>query len=170
MYTWPCGDGSGTNEVWIVTGAQIKSGQTPATCLAATATTVGSLVSTNTCNPADPLQALNYDATSGLITHTPSGLCVDGGTPLPPTPWCSVPPRNTWVFCDPAAALDDRAADIVSRLSVNDKISSLVTGTGSLPSVGLPAYQWWSEATHGISGPGVRYDSAHPGASNTALP
>ena len=69
-----------------------------------------------------------------------------------------------------AGLLDDRAADIVSRLSVNDKISSLVTGTGSLPSVGLPAYQWWSEATHGISGPGVRYDSAHPGASNTALP
>ncbi len=131
---------------------------------------MGAQISTNTCNTADPLQTLSYDATSGLITHTPSGLCVDGGSPLPPTPWCSVPPRNTWLFCDPSAALDDRSADIVSRLSINDKIESLVTGTGSLPSVGLPAYQWWSEATHGISGPGVHYDSAHPGASNTALP
>ena len=147
VYTWPCGQGSGANEVWIVTGSQIKSGQTPATCLAATSTDVGSQVSTNTCNTGDALQTLLFDASTGLITHTGSGLCVDGGSPLPPSNWCATPPRNTWTFCNPAAALDDRAADIVNRLSVADKIQSLVTQTGPLPSVGLPAYQWWSEAT-----------------------
>jgi hypothetical protein len=172
VYTWPCGDGSGANEVWVVAGSQIKSGQTPATCLAvaAAAPTVGTQVTTDVCNPADPLQALNFDAATGLITHTPSNLCVDGGSPVPPTPWCAVPPRSAWTFCDPSAPLDDRAADIVARLSVADKVKSLVTGTAPLSSVGLPAYQWWSEATHGISGPGVHYDAAHPGASNTALP
>jgi hypothetical protein len=172
VYTWPCGDGSGANEVWVVAGSQIKSGQTPATCLAvaAAAPTVGTQVTTDVCNPADPLQALLFDAATGLITHTPSNLCVDGGSPVPPTPWCAVPPRSAWTFCDPSAPLDDRAADIVARLSVADKVKSLVTGTAPLSSVGLPAYQWWSEATHGISGPGVHYDAAHPGASNTALP
>ena len=34
----------------------------------------------------------------------------------------------------------------------------------------MAPYQWWSEATHGISGPGVHHDAALPGALNTALP
>ena len=34
----------------------------------------------------------------------------------------------------------------------------------------IRSYQWWSEATHGIMGPGVSHNSALPGATNTALP
>lgn len=59
-------------------------------------------------------------------------------------------------------------ADIVSRLSLADKISALGTSTPALNSVGLPAYNWWSEATHGISH--VSYTNSTPWASNTALP
>ena len=33
-----------------------------------------------------------------------------------------------------------------------------------------PHAQWWSEATHGLSGPGVHHNAALPGGSNTALP
>lgn len=84
--------------------------------------------------------------------------------------WCKNPPQVNWTICDQSASLDARAADIVSRLNIDDKIKSLVTGTAPLLSVGLPAYQWWSEATHGISGPGVHFTSEYPGASNTALP
>ena len=40
--------------------------------------------------------------------------------------------------------------------------------TPVLPSISLPAYQWWSEATHGISH--VTYSPELPAASNTALP
>jgi hypothetical protein len=39
-----------------------------------------------------------------------------------------------------------------------------------LASIDAPPNQWWSEATHGISGPGVSHDAALPGATNTALP
>ena len=42
------------------------------------------------------------------------------------------------------------------------------TGTGALPSLGLPPYNWWSEATHGISH--VRNDATTPYESNFALP
>ena len=73
-------------------------------------------------------------------------------------------------FCDPTVGLDDRAADIVSRLTIAEKINALGTNTGALPSVGLPPYNWWSEATHGIShvrdGPG----SSTPYETNFALP
>ena len=73
-------------------------------------------------------------------------------------------------FCDATVGIDERAADIVQRLSIVEKIDALGTNTGPLPSVGLPAYNWWSEATHGIShvrdGPG----SSTPYETNFALP
>ena len=169
IYTWPCGSGgAGANEVWAIAGSQIKSGQTPPTCLCAAGAFLFSAVTTCNCDPTDPLQTLLLDASSGLIHHTPTGLCVDAGTPQPP--FCSRPPQNNWTICNPNAAIDDRSADIVSRLTVADKIQALGTDTPPLPSVGLGAYQWWSEATHGISGPGVSHSTALPGASNTALP
>jgi hypothetical protein len=39
----------------------------------------------------------------------------------------------------------------VARLTILEKIDALGTATNALPSVGLPKYNWWSEATHGIS-------------------
>jgi Ricin-type beta-trefoil lectin domain len=169
VYTWPCGsNGAGANEVWSISGSQIKSGQSTPTCLCAAGTTPFVEVTTCKCDPTDPAQGLLYDAASGLIKHTASGLCVDAGSPAPP--YCGALPHSSWTICDPTAPIDARAADIVSRMSLADKIQALDTGTPPLPSVGLPAYQWWSEATHGISGPGVSHSDALPGASNTALP
>ena len=171
VYTWPCGDGSKANELWTIGASSITSQQTPPTCMAvAGPAAVDAQVTTAVCNPADPLQTLAFNQTTGLIVHTPSGLCVDGGTTLPPEDWCAEPAHANWTICDPNAALDDRAADIVGRLALADKIQALGTGTPRLPSVGLPAYQWWSEATHGISGPGVGYSAQFPAGSNTALP
>ena len=65
----------------------------------------------------------------------------------PSQSFCATAPQSGWVFCNPSAALDDRAADIVGRLSLADKINATVSSSPALPSVGLPAYQWWSEAT-----------------------
>ena len=99
-------------------------------------------------------------------------LCVftAAGPVLAGPAFCSQPPQSGWPFCDATAALDDRAADIVSRLSLADKITATVSSSAYLPSVGLPPYQWWSEATHGLSGPGVHHNATLPGATNTALP
>ena len=173
VWTWPCDDGSGANEEWLVGPSSLTSMQTPATCLAVDgggAPAVGSVVTTAVCAAADPLQALAYSAATGRIVHTPSGLCVDGGSVVPVAPFCTKDDHATWVFCDPSAGIDARVADIVARMSVDDKIKALGTATPSLPSIGMGAYQWWSEATHGISGPGVSYSAAFPFASNTALP
>jgi pre-mRNA-splicing factor SYF2/beta-D-xylosidase 4 len=57
--------------------------------------------------------------------------------------FCSQSPQSAWPFCDATLGLDARAADIVSRLSLADKISATVSSSPALPSVGLPAYQWW---------------------------
>lgn len=74
------------------------------------------------------------------------------------------------VFCDVTKGIDERAADIVTRLSIAEKIDALGTATGPLPSVGLPAYNWWSEATHGISHVRDGPNSSTPEETNFALP
>ncbi len=170
VYSFPCGRDSKTNEEWDASNHQLKSLQTPPTCLVADGNSTQSVVTTAVCSPADSMQTFNFDAASGHIVHS-SGLCVDAGLNVSNNiPYCASAPQSTWPICDTTSSIDVRAADIVSRLSLADKFSALGTKTPELRSVGLPSYQWWSEATHGLSGPGVHHDATYPGATNTALP
>jgi len=100
------------------------------------------------------------------------------GRPYPPpgTPYlenpCKSSPYQGFSFCNTQLSLDERASDAVSRLTQEEKFGAL-TGSfdpapGSLPSLGLGAYIWQSEATHGISE--VRNDPTTPYQSNFALP
>ena len=82
--------------------------------------------------------------------------------------WCQSGVQKAWPICDPSAPIDARAADIVSRLNADDKINALLTNNYFENSLGLPPYNWWSEATHGLSH--VNLSSPTPFASNTALP
>lgn len=82
--------------------------------------------------------------------------------------WCKSAPHDKWPICDTSRSIDDRAADIVSRMSTPDKILALNTDQAHLSSIGLPPYNWWSEGAHGISH--VTYSKTYPFASNVALP
>jgi hypothetical protein len=143
IWTWPCGSGSNTNEVWTVNANSIVSGQASAKCLRAGYTSEsgvagkGSVVTTATCD-GSPAQGFVYSAATGIITHTASGLCVDADTKVE---WCANSARSNWTICDSSADINARAADIVARLSLADKIQALGTGAPALPSVGLPAYK-----------------------------
>ena len=101
----------------------------------------GTRISTANCDGSDPMQVLAFSAATGLIVHTPSGLCVDGGSKIPAFDFCTVLDHASWTICDPAASADARAADIVSRLSLADKFAALGTDTPFLGSVDMPAYQ-----------------------------
>ena len=87
-----------------------------------------------------------------------------------PTSWCASAPPSTWPVCDESLGLDQRSADIVSRLSFADKMSALSVMNNDLPlpSINLPPHNWWSEATHGIHG--VNNSAPTPWSSNTIFP
>jgi beta-glucosidase len=44
-----------------------------------------------------------------------------------------------------------RAADLVHRMTLQEKVSQLVNGARAIPRLGVPAYNWWSEALHGVA-------------------
>lgn len=70
---------------------------------------------------------------------------------LPPVPQEAGSKFAGLPFCNYTLSIEVRAADAVARLTTAEKINALGTNTGQLPSLGLNAYNWWSEATHGIS-------------------
>ena len=45
----------------------------------------------------------------------------------------------------------ERAADLVHRMTLREKASQLVNGARAVPRLGVPAYNWWSEALHGVA-------------------
>ena len=50
---------------------------------------------------------------------------------------------------------EQRAADLVHRMTVEEKVSQLVNQSRAIPRLNVPDYDWWSEALHGVARPGV---------------
>ncbi len=46
---------------------------------------------------------------------------------------------------------EQRAADLVHRMTLDEKASQLVNQARAIPRLGVPAYDWWSEALHGMA-------------------
>ena len=46
---------------------------------------------------------------------------------------------------------EERAADLVHRMSLQEKASQLVNQARAIPRLNVPAYDWWSEALHGVA-------------------
>jgi beta-glucosidase len=48
-----------------------------------------------------------------------------------------------------------RAADLVSRMTVEEKVSQLMNDAPAVPRLGIPAYEWWNECLHGVARAGA---------------
>ncbi|MDR1790440.1 MAG: glycoside hydrolase family 3 C-terminal domain-containing protein [Propionibacteriaceae bacterium] len=46
---------------------------------------------------------------------------------------------------------EERAADLVSKLTVSEKINQLRNNPPAISRLGIPAYTWWNEALHGVT-------------------
>ncbi|MGB8029915.1 MAG: glycoside hydrolase family 3 C-terminal domain-containing protein [Terracidiphilus sp.] len=58
-------------------------------------------------------------------------------------------------YLDPSLPPEQRAADLVQRMTLEEKASQLVNGASAIPRLNIPAYNWWSEALHGVIDTGV---------------
>ncbi len=58
-------------------------------------------------------------------------------------------------YLNTALPAEQRAADLVHRMTVEEKVSQLVNQSRAVPRLNVPAYDWWSEALHGVQRPGT---------------
>lgn len=83
---------------------------------------------------------------------------------------CLTAPFGALPWCNASLSVDTRVADMVSRMSIGEKLAQLDTDAPAIPSLGLNAYNWWSEATHGVATSHVNATGSTPAATNFALP
>jgi beta-glucosidase len=88
-------------------------------------------------------------------------LAAPAQTPGPPQPAVQKPP-----YLDPNLPVEQRVNDLVSRMTLEEKISQMQDVAPAVPRLGIPAYNWWNEALHGVARAG--YATVFPQAIGLA--
>ena len=82
------------------------------------------------------------------------------------------PALANYGFCNKKLSVDARVKDLVSRLTLQEKIGNLVNSAVDVSRLGMPKYEWWSEALHGVSniGLGTHFSNVVPGSTSFPMP
>ena len=54
-------------------------------------------------------------------------------------------------YRNPDAAIERRVEDLLSRMSLEEKVSQLMNDSPAIDRLGIPAYNWWNECLHGVA-------------------
>jgi beta-glucosidase len=54
-------------------------------------------------------------------------------------------------FQDHKLPMEQRVEDIVSRLTLEEKVAQMLNATPAIPRLNIPAYDWWNEVLHGVA-------------------
>ena len=58
-------------------------------------------------------------------------------------------------YQNPALSPRERAEDLCSRLTLEEKSKLMMNGSPAIERLGIPAFEWWSEALHGVGRNGL---------------
>ena len=73
---------------------------------------------------------------------------------------------QTLPYQNPALSPAERAADLCSRLTIEEKVSLMLDRSPAIERLGIPQFEWWNEALHGIGRNG--YATVFPITMNMA--
>lgn len=76
-----------------------------------------------------------------LLAVGASAACAQQTTPAP--------------YLDESRSFTARAADLVGRMTLEEKVSQMKDVAPAIPRLGIPAYNWWNEALHGVARSGL---------------
>ena len=128
-------------------------------------------VGETTCTVTADIQHLNggKDPCAGVPKHIAVEVTCDSSQPPfpppPPPPGPPPPPLPKGMFspcavlgsefskqpwCDFKLAPEERVTDMLKRMTTEEKLQYLMIRSPAAPSLGLPPYNWWEEATHGV--------------------
>ena len=58
-------------------------------------------------------------------------------------------------YKNPGLPVDRRVDDLVSRMTLEEKVSQMMNAAGPIDRLGVPQYEWWNEALHGVARAGT---------------
>jgi beta-glucosidase len=74
--------------------------------------------------------------------------------------------QTSFPYQNPKLPLEQRVDDLVSRMTLEEKVSQMMNGSAAIPRLDVPKYDWWSEGLHGIARSG--YATVFPQAIGMA--
>src|SRR5215510_704368 len=69
-------------------------------------------------------------------------------------------------YKNPSLPIEKRVDDLVSRMTLEEKVSQMMNGAAGIERLGIPEYDWWNEALHGVARAG--YATVFPQAIGLA--
>jgi len=63
--------------------------------------------------------------------------------------------NETPAYRDTSLSFEERAADLVSRMTLEEKVSQMIHEAPAIERLGVPEYVWWNECLHGVARAGV---------------
>ncbi len=63
--------------------------------------------------------------------------------------------QSGYVYLDTGQPLEVRINDLISRLTLEEKVSLMMNSNKKIPHLNIPEYDWWNEALHGVARAGV---------------
>ena len=54
-------------------------------------------------------------------------------------------------YKNPELSPSERAWDLLKRMTLEEKVSQMKNGSPAIERLGIPAYDWWNEALHGVA-------------------
>ena len=70
---------------------------------------------------------------------------------FPTPPAAEKPFQPKYPFLDYRLSIDDRVKDLVSRLTLEEKVGQMMYNAPAVERLALPAYNWWNECLHGVA-------------------
>ncbi len=58
-------------------------------------------------------------------------------------------------YQNPDLPAEQRAEDLLGRLTLDEKVKLMMNGSPAIPRLGIPQFDWWSEALHGVGRNGL---------------
>lgn len=59
--------------------------------------------------------------------------------------------QDKYPFQDSSLPIEKRVDDLISRLTLSEKVSMMRHESPAIERLGIPAYNWWNEALHGVA-------------------
>jgi beta-glucosidase len=66
---------------------------------------------------------------------------------LAPALWSQTTP----LYKNPDAPLEKRVEDLLSRMTLEEKVSQMMNASAAIERLDVPAYNWWNECLHGVA-------------------
>lgn len=80
-------------------------------------------------------------------------LCLIGSGSLATTQ--ETRPDAGAAYRNPKLPVEQRVDDLISRMTLEEKVSQMMNAAPAIPRLGIPQYDWWNEALHGVAFSGV---------------